>query len=139
MSPYATASKHLNEVEQHKQMFVFSVIYIIHSLFKRIFFVLFFVCKARYVGRVAKVFLFFIETHGITSNRFTVDEIAANVTGKDVLAGRNLQVYSRPGDGSRKVSILSPHVDPMMYPMMSNLQPTLKTIRKNLQKLSVLP
>ena len=74
--------------------------------------------EARRDGRAANFFLIFVETHGKTSNRPIVDEIAAAVTDEGVLSGRHMRVYTRADNGLQTVPDLSPHVDPMTYPLL---------------------
>ena len=69
-------------------------------------------------GRDSNFSLIFLETHGKTSNRLTVDEIAAAVTAEDAPSGRHLRVYTRADNGLQTVPDLSLHVDPMTYPLL---------------------
>ena len=73
---------------------------------------------ARRGGRAANFSLIFVETHGKTSNRPTVDEIGAAVTDECAPSGRHLRVYTRADNGLQTVPDLSPHVDPMTYPLL---------------------
>ena len=82
------------------------------------FILLLFIRNARRGGPAANISLIFVETHGKTSNRPTVNEIAAAVTDEDAPAGRHLRVYTRLDNGLQPVSNLSPHVDPMTYPLL---------------------
>ena len=81
-------------------------------------FVLIFFRDARRDDRAANFSLIFVEKHGKTSNLPTVDEIAAAVTDEDAPSGRHLRVYTRTDNGLQTVPDLSPHVDPMTYPLL---------------------
>ena len=119
MSPYAKPFKHLYEVEQQQQKFVFPIFLIALAVCLNVSFILLlFFRDARRDSRAANFSLIFVETHGKTSNRPTVDEIAAAVTDENAPSGRHLRVYIRADNGLQTVSNLSPHVNPMTYPLM---------------------
>ena len=61
--------------------------------------------------RAVNFSIIFVETHGKTSNRYTVNEIAAAVKDEHASAGRHLRVYTRADNGLQTVPDLSPHVD----------------------------
>ena len=82
------------------------------------FIVLIFIKDARRDGRAANFSLIFVETHGKTSNRPTVDDISAALTDENAPSGRQLRVYTRTDNGLQTVPDLNLHVDQMTYSLL---------------------
>ena len=121
-NPYVRYFRHMYEVLHDKEKFVvhisFNIIYYL-VITTNVISLCYKFSRANIDGRPLKeVSLYFYETHGKTSIRPTAPKISAAVAGGDHPAGRHHQVYPRLAYNKLlTVSILSPDVDPMIYPL----------------------